>query len=60
MQPAGPLLLVGCSVAGCTIATAMAAALESAGRTPLLLLLDGCVAPPREVALHEPTWCGSG
>ena len=57
MQPGGPLLLMGCSIAGCAIASAMADALERMHRQPLLLLLDGCAAPPQEVTLHEPTWC---
>ena len=59
MQPVGPLLLVGCSMAGCTIAAAMAAVLGAAGRKLLLVQLDGCAGSPRGTALHEPTWCDS-
>jgi len=59
MQPTGPVLLVGCSIAGCAIASAMAAVLERMHRQPLLVLLDGCASPPQEVRLHEPTWCDS-
>ena len=56
LQPRGRVLLVGCSVAGCTIAAAMAAALRADGHSPLLVLVDGCPAPLSETAMHEPVW----
>ena len=56
LQPRGHVVLVGCSVAGCTIAAAMAAALQTDGRLPLLILLDGCPAPLSATALHDPAW----
>lgn len=55
VQPVGPYLLLGASVAGAALAHAMACQLEAAGERAALLLLDGCVGAPG-VSLHDPTW----
>jgi len=57
MQPTGPYLLVGTSVAGCVIAHAMALHLERSGKQTGLILLDGCLSPPN-IPLHDTTWYG--
>jgi hypothetical protein len=56
VQPHGPYLLAGCSVAGAALAHACAAGLQSAGQRAGLLLLDGCLGRPQGLTLHDPTW----
>jgi thioesterase domain-containing protein len=63
MQPAGPYILVGSSIAGAALAHAVAAKLDE--RQPPtsnnnsnntgLIILDGCVGCP-PLPLHDPTW----
>ena len=56
VQPAGPYLLLGCSMAGAALANAMCVALEARGQHAALLLLDGCLGQPANLPLHDPTW----
>jgi thioesterase domain-containing protein len=55
MQPAGPYLLLGASIAGAALAAEVAARLEAAGRPAALVVLDGCLGAPT-VPLHDATW----
>lgn len=55
VEPAGPYLLLGASVAGSALAHAMACSLEARGERVALLLLDGCVGRPA-APLHDATW----
>jgi acyl transferase domain-containing protein/NADPH:quinone reductase-like Zn-dependent oxidoreductase/acyl carrier protein/thioesterase domain-containing protein len=57
MQPTGPYLLMGTSVAGCVIAHAMALQFQESGFPTGVILLDGCVSPPN-LPLHDTTWYG--
>lgn len=56
VQPAGPYLLLGASMAGSALAHAMACALERAGERAVLVLLDGSVGAPAGTQLHDATW----
>jgi hypothetical protein len=56
VQPHGPYLLAGCSVAGAAVAAAAAVRLQEAGQRVGLLLLDGCLGQPAGLPLHDATW----
>ena len=55
VQPTGPYLLLGPSIAGAALAHAMACHLRAGGTHVGLLLLDGCVGRPA-IPLHDATW----
>jgi thioesterase domain-containing protein len=55
MQPAGPYLLLGASIAGAALAAEVAARLEATGHPAALIVLDGCLGAPA-VPLHDATW----
>lgn len=55
VQPVGPYLVLGPSLAGSALAHAMAGALQAAGEAVALVVLDGCVGAPG-APVHDATW----
>ena len=56
VQPRGPYLLAGCSLAGAAVAHAAAVQLQAGGQRVALLMLDGCLGQPLGLPLHDTTW----
>lgn len=55
LQPAGPYLVLGSSIAGAAVADAIVSQLRGTGQRAGLLILDGCVGRPT-VPLHDANW----